>query len=44
MFLAGEFPHKIKAVFAGFEGFLWVQIMGRRNVMGLGYGSNISAP
>jgi hypothetical protein len=42
MSLAGEFPHKIKAVyFAGCEGFLWVWIMGSQNVMGSGFGSNI---
>jgi hypothetical protein len=29
--------------FAGFEGVLWVQIIGSQNVMDLGYGSNISA-
>jgi hypothetical protein len=44
-FLAGEFPYKIEAVFAGFEGVfmgleLW--IMGSQNVIGSGYGSNIS--
>jgi hypothetical protein len=42
MFLAGEFPHKIEASFVGFEGVLWVWIMGSQNVMGSGYGSNIS--
>ncbi len=43
MFLAGEFPHKIEAVFLlGLRGFLWVWIMGTWNVMGSGYGSNIS--
>ncbi len=70
--LAGDFPHKIEAVFfAGFDspirlrlffffcwarfphnieavfgwvrrGFLWVRIMGSQNVIGTGYGSNIS--
>jgi hypothetical protein len=69
MFLAGEFPHKIEAVFllcsvilqkievffagfdfpiilrlffAGFEGVLGVRFNGSQNVMGSGYGSNIS--
>jgi hypothetical protein len=42
MFLAREFSHKIEAVFAGFEGILWVWIMGSWNVMSLGYGSNVS--
>jgi hypothetical protein len=39
MFLAGEFSHKIEAVFCW---VLWVWIMGSRNVTGLGYGSNTS--
>jgi hypothetical protein len=44
MFFAGKFPHKIEAVFCWVQGgFLWVWIMGSRNVMGLGYGSNNSA-
>jgi hypothetical protein len=43
MFFAGEFPHKIEAVFLlGLRGFLWVRIMGSQNVLGSGYGSNIS--
>jgi hypothetical protein len=41
--LAGEFPHKIEAdLLLGSRGFLWVWIMGSQNVMGSGYGSNIS--
>jgi hypothetical protein len=41
MFPAGEFSHK--AVFLlRLSGFLWVWIMGSRNVMGLGYGKNTS--
>jgi hypothetical protein len=38
-----QFPHNIEAAFLlGSRGFLWVQIMGSQNVMGSGYGSNIS--
>ncbi len=44
MFFAGELPHKIEAIFCWvWGGFLWVRIMGNQNVMGSGYGSNISA-
>jgi hypothetical protein len=43
MLLAGRRAHKNKALFMGSRGFLWVRIMGSQNVMGLVYGSNISA-
>jgi hypothetical protein len=43
MLHAGRRTHKNKAFFMGSREFLWVQIMGSQNVMGLDYGSNISA-
>jgi hypothetical protein len=36
-----ELPHKFEACWV-WGCILWVQIMGSRNVMGLGYGSNTS--
>jgi hypothetical protein len=41
MLLAGRHTHKNRA-FYGFEGVLWVWIMGSQNVMCSFYGSNIS--
>jgi hypothetical protein len=41
MLLAGRRTHKMKH-FYGFEGILWVWIMGSQNVMGSDFGSNIS--
>jgi hypothetical protein len=42
MLFSGKFPHKIEVFLLGLRVFLWVRIMGSRNVMGSGYGSNIS--
>jgi hypothetical protein len=43
MLLSGRHAHKNRSFFMGLRGFSWVWIMGSQNVMGLFYGSNISA-
>ncbi len=40
--MLGDYPIKRSSFLLGSRGFLWVWIMGSRNVMGSGYGSNIS--
>jgi hypothetical protein len=42
--LAGRRTHKNKAFFMGLRGFLWVWIMGSRNVMDSDYRSNMIFP
>jgi hypothetical protein len=41
--IAGRLSHKTAVVFAGLERFLWVWLIGSRNVMSWVYGSKMSA-
>jgi hypothetical protein len=43
LFFAGfDFPIRLRLFLLGSRGFLWVRIMGSQNVLGSGYGSNIT--